>query len=269
MSGPMFAEACAAIKEVAPRLTDLLRANTGVTATAVGSWTLPEVACHVSHVIEKDTDALAGRPLPEVELSPPAVSVWTNKMLEDDPERDLMRLADRIEALCATFLRLQEDPPNDVVTWVGGTKLPPHAVACHLLEELLVHGYDAAKPARTRWSIAPAHAALAIVGAAVPIMSTSPASWVRPSYDPRVRARLEIRLRGHERFTLELDEGLHVEFPSRPSRADAYLSVDPAGLLLVMMGRQSKLRALLRGQVIAWGRRPQAMFRVLANTSPP
>ena len=269
MTDAMFADACAALEDVLPRFTELLRRNRGVTATAIGSWTLPEVACHVSHVIEKDTDALTGRPLPDVELSPAAVAVATNSMLDDDPERDLAVLADRVDALGATFLRLQEDPPRDAVTWIGGTQLPPYAVACHLLEELLVHGYDAAKAARTRWRIAPAHAALAIVGAAVPIMSASPESWVKPSYDPHVRARVEFRLRGHERFALELDNGLHVELPPARSRADAYLSADPAGLLLVMLGRQSKWGALVRGKVIAWGRRPQALFALLGNISPP
>lgn len=269
MTGTTFADAYAAIEEVLPRFTELLRHNRGVTATAVGSWTLPEVACHVSHVIEKDTDALTGRPLAYVELSPAAVGVLTKSMLDDDPERDLIVLADRIDTLGTTFLELQTNPPNDAVTWIGGTQLPPHAVACHLLLELLVHGYDAAKAARTRWRIAPAHAALALVGAAVPIMSASPQSWVKPTYDPEARARIEIRLRGHERFVLELDNGLHVEMPPAGSRADAYLSADPAGLLLVMLGRRSQWSALVRGKVVAWGRRPQALFTLLENTSPP
>lgn len=269
MTDPRFDQACAAIEDVLARFTGLLRSNPGVTATAVGGWTLPDVACHVAHVIEIDTDALTGRPLPAVELSPAAVGVWTNSMLDDDPERDLTRLADRIDALGSTFLGVQADPPTDAVTWIGGVRLPPSAVACHLLEELLVHGHDAAKAARTRWRIDPDHAALAIAGAAVPIMSASPASWVRPGADPRARARVEFRLRGHERFVLELDRGLHVEAPPASHRADAYLSGDPAELLLVVLGRRSRLAAVARGKVIAWGRRPQALFTLLANTSPP
>src|SRR5207249_9808958 len=142
-------------------------------------------------------------------------------------------------------------------------------VACHLLEELLVHGYDVAKAARTRWRIAPAHAALAIVGGAVPILSASPESWVKPSYDPHVRPRVEFRLRGHERFAVELDNGVHVELPPARSRADAYLSADPAGLLLVMLGRQPKCGALVRGQVNARRRRPRACVAARGHPSPP
>jgi Mycothiol maleylpyruvate isomerase N-terminal domain len=269
LAGATFAEACAAVEDVLPRFTEVLRSNPGVTATAVGSWTLPEVACHVSHVIEKDTDALKGRPLPSVELSPVAVAAATNSMLDDDPERDLLVLADRIDALGARFLELRANPPSDAISWIGGTPLPPHAVACHLLEELLVHGYDVAKAARTRWRITRPHAALAIVGAAVPIMSASPQSWVRPSADPQLRARVEFRLRGHERFVLALDNGLHVEMPPARSGADAYLSADPAELLLVMLGRHSRSHALARGKVIAWGRRPQALRTLMGSLSPP
>lgn len=264
-----FVDACAAVEDVLPRFTELLRHNTDVTAKAVGTWTLPDVACHISHVIETDTDALAHRELPSVELSPAGVALWTTSMLADDPERNLRALADRIDTLGAAFFNLRTNPPTDPVTWIGGTQLPPSAVACHLLEELLVHGYDAAKAARTSWPIEPAHAALAIVGAAVPIIAARPQSWVRSSYDPRVRTRVEVRLRGFERFTLALDNGLRVEIPPTPSGVDVHLSADPASLLLVMPGRQSPWRALRRGKVMAWGRRPQALLTLLRNISLP
>ena len=88
MTDAMFADACTAVEDVLPQFTDMLRRNPSVTAPAVGTWTLPDVACHVSHVVEKDTDALRGEPLPEVELSPAAVAVATNSMLDEDPERD-------------------------------------------------------------------------------------------------------------------------------------------------------------------------------------
>jgi hypothetical protein len=264
-----YERACQAIEAVLPRLTELVRRNPDMTATAVGSWTLPEVACHVSHVVEKDTDALARRALPFVELSPAAVAVMTNAMLEDDRERDVSVLADRIDALGSAFLELRVHPPTEPVTWVGGTRLPPSAIACHLLEELLVHGYDVAKAARAPWRIEPAHAALAIVGAALPIIAASPESWLSPRYDPSVRARVEFRLRGFERYALVLDNGLHVEVPPTTTSADAHLSADPAALLLVMLGRQTQWHALRRGKVMVWGRRPRALFTLLRSISPP
>ena len=84
-----------------------------------------------------------------------------------------------------------------------------------------------------------------------------------------MRARVEFRLRGHERFVLALDNGLHVEIPPARSGADAYLSADPAELLLVMLDRRSRLNAFTRGKVIAWGRRPRALLTLLGNLLPP
>jgi hypothetical protein len=267
--GTTFAAACRAVADVLPRFTDLLRRNPAVSRTAVGRWTLPEAACHVSHVIEKDTDALLRNPLPHVELSPAAVSIWTESMLDEDPERDVNALADRIDALGSAFLDIGTSPPTEPVSWVGGTHLAPSAVACHLLEELLVHGFDVARAAREPWRIEPSYAALAITGAVVPIISASPQSWVRPNYDPRVRARIEIRLRRHGRFAMVLDDALSVEMPPASASADAYVSAAPEELLLVMLGRRSHWRALLGGGVMVWGRRPQALLALLGNTSPP
>lgn len=269
MSGPSFVDACVAIEDVLPRLTAMLRGIGTGTAPATGSWTVADVACHVSHVIGKDADALAGRPLPDIELVPAQVAVMTESMLDEDPERDVVVLADRIDAMGRAFLQLRDDPPTGAVTWIGGAQLPPSAVACHLLEELVVHGDDIATAAGVPWRIAPEHAALAITGGAVPIIAASPSSWVKHGGDRRRRARVEVRLRGHNRFVLALDRELHVELPPSGARVDAHLSADPAALLLVMLGRRSQWSAFVRGKVVAWGRRPQALLTLLANTSPP
>src|SRR5439155_4218117 len=123
------------------------------------------------HVIRTDTDALARRELPVVRLSPAGVAEWNTSMLADDPERDLRTLADRIDTLGAGFFEVTANPPTDSVTWLGGTHLPASAVVCHLLEELLVHGHDAAFAAVASWPIEPAHAALAIAGGVLPVVA--------------------------------------------------------------------------------------------------
>jgi uncharacterized protein (TIGR03083 family) len=269
MAADTFTQGATAIEEVAPRFAQLVRRSRGCTTKAIGAWSAADVAAHVSHVIEKDNDALAGRALPDVTLSPSAVGEMTNAMLVDDTERDVDMLADRIQDRAAAFLALCAQPVEAPITWIGGTQLPAHAVVCHLLEELLVHGYDIATATGQPWPIERAHAALAIAGAAVPIMAASPQSWLRSAYDPNVRVRVEIRLRGHERFALALGNGLRVEMPPAGVRPDVRVHADPAELLLVMLGRRSHWRAAARGKVFAWGRRPQALLTLLANITPP
>jgi hypothetical protein len=119
------------------------------------------------------------------------------------------------------------------------------------------------------WRIEPAHASLAIVGGALPIIGGSPESWLNKNYDPTVRARVEFRLRGFERYAFVLDDGLRVECPPTTRKADAHVSADPATLLLVMLGRVSQLHAAIRGKVVVWGRRPRALLTVQRSISPP
>ena len=262
-----LAEGRKAIEAIAPDFVRLVRASAHV-GPAIGHWGTGEVACHVSHVIRYDGDSLAGRALPESELRPSAVSVLTDAELEADPERDLSVLADRIEGQLAEFLALSAAPPADEATWLGGIKLPASAVVCHLLEELLVHGFDLAHATKQEWTIAPAHASLAIAGAAMEILNAAgPTAFVDPEKARGFRARIAGRLRGHDRFTLVFDDGLRVE-PGISPPIDVHLSADPASMLLILLGRVSPWKSLLKGKVVAWGR-VWLMPRMLRVMSPP
>ena len=263
-----LADARTAIAAITPSFVRLVREGAD-DGPAIGHWKVGDVACHVSHVITADTDALAGRPPPPTELTPAAVAVLTDALLADDPERNVGVLADRIEALLEHFLAVSEAPVSEEVTWLGDIRLPASAVACHLLEELLVHGFDMATATNGAWTIAPAHAALAITGAAVPIVTAAgPMAFVDSEHARGFRARVEVRLRGHERFTFVFDDGLTVEDDtSKP--VDAHVSADPVAMLLLMLRRVNAPRMILGGKITAWGRRPWRLRRMLTAMTPP
>lgn len=267
MTDVSFDEARVAICELLPSLTQMLRQQRDGSARAVGSWTVGDVAAHLSHVMERDHDSLTGRPLPAIELRPAAIADLTDEMLRADGERDPRALADRLDALGEAFVSVT--PSRGLVTWIGETKISASAVACHLLLETLVHGYDIATAAGGSWEITAPHARLAIVGGALPIIAASPQSWIGSAHHGTTRARVELRLRGHDGFVLDLDQTLTVELPPRHRRADVHVSADPATLLLVMLGRRSPMRAMISGRVFAWGRRPTAAFTLMNNVSPP
>lgn len=257
-----LADARTAIAAITPSFVRLVR-QSAHDGPVLGHWGTVDIACHVCHVINGDTDALAGRPLPVAELTPAAVAVLTDAMLAADPERNLGVLADRVETLLADFLAVSSARVSEQVTWLGDIRLPASAVACHLLEELLVHGFDLATPTNGAWTIAPAHAALAIAGAAVPILAAAgPTAFVHPKRAQGFRARFDVRLRGHQRFTFVFDDGLTIgDDTSEP--VDAHVSADPASMLLLMLGRASPTRAILGGKITAWGRRPWRLRRML------
>jgi hypothetical protein len=268
-TGPShLADARTAIAAITPSFVRLVRESSH-DGPVIGHWGIGDVACHVSHVITADTAALAGRPPPTTELTPAAVAVLTDAMLADDPERDVGVLAHRIEALLPDFLAVSDAPASEQVTWLGDIRLPASAVACHLLEELLVHGFDMATATNGAWTIAPAHAALAIVGAAVPIVTAAgPTAFVDPKRAQGFRARFDVRLRGHQRFTFVFDDGMTID-DDTSEPVDAHVSADPVSLLLLMLGRMSATRAILGGKITAWGRRPWRLRRMLTVFTPP
>lgn len=266
MDAVTFREAQDAVAEVLPRVTALLRRTAVSPRSAVGQWSAPDVACHLSHAIELDTAALRNHRVEEVEPTPKGTAAWNASRLQADHERDLEVLADRIDARGEEFLDLS--PSAHDVEWLGGARLEPATVVCHLLAELLLHGHDIARATGKQWPIRPEHAAIAIVGGGVPIINACPDLFLRHPVNPKTRARVELRLIGHQRLTLALDHGLRIELPPT-GPVDAYLATQADQALLIFFGRRSPWRAAATGKAWAWGRRPQALLSLLgAMTSP-
>ena len=266
MDAVTFGEAHDAVAEVLPRVSALLPRTANSPRPAIGEWSAPDVACHLSHAIELDTAALKGHGVPDVEATPSGTAAWTASRLQEDRERDLKVLADRIDVRGREFLDIP--PFADDVEWLGGARLAPTTVVCHLLAELLLHGHDIARAAGERWPIRPEHAAVAIVGGGVPIINACPDLFLRQPVNPKTRVRVELRLIGHQRLTLVIDHGLRIELPPT-GKADAYLATNADQALLIFFGRQSPWRAAAAGKALAWGRRPQALLSLLgAMTSP-
>ncbi|MDQ3756243.1 MAG: hypothetical protein M3394_00090 [Actinomycetota bacterium] len=263
-----LAEARAALAAVTPDIVRVIR-HSAHEGRVLGHWGTGEVAAHLSHVIRLDTDAIAGRVLPPAELHPAGVADVTDAELAADPERDPDALAARVETLMQDFLAASEAPADDHVSWLGGVRLPASAVACHLLEEVLVHGFDLARPTNQQWSIRPAHAALSIVGAVAPIVTAAgPTAFLRSRRAAEFRARVEVRLRGHDRLAIVFDNGLTIE-PGARGPFDAHVSVDPASMLLLLLNRVSRRPLLLRGKIVVWGRRPWQVARMTSMITPP
>src|SRR5262249_16096619 len=91
-----LAQARAALREVVPRLVALVRSVPNPNSASVGTWTVGDVAAHLSHVFRADTDAIAGRPVPEAIVTKAGIAEATAKILAEDPERDPAVLAERI-----------------------------------------------------------------------------------------------------------------------------------------------------------------------------
>lgn len=265
-----LAQARAALREIAPRLVALVRNVPDADRASVGTWTAGEVAAHLSHGFRADADAIAGRPIPEATVTKAGIAEATAKLLAEDGERDPAVLADRIDALAGEFDDVASRSQAATVDWLQGTRMSPSAVACHLLNECLVHGHDIAKAIGHPWPIRHHHARLALEEFVFPLIAAlPPTALVDQEKAASFRARFELRLRGGRRTIMDFDRGSLTLGEADARNVDAHISADPVALQLLMIKRQGIRKPLLEGKIAAWGRRPWKLPRMLTVMSPP
>ena len=265
-----MAQARAALRDVVPSLVALVRSAPDANSASVGTWTVGDVAAHLSHSFRADTDAIAGRPVPEAIVTKAGIAEATAKLLAEDGERDPAVLADRIDTLANEFDDVASRSRSATVDWLQGTRLPPSAVACHLLTECLVHGHDIAKATGRPWPIQRHHALLAVEGGVLPLIAAlPPTAFLNQEKAGSFRARIELRLRGGRRTLMVFDGGSLTLDAGCGRDVDARISADPPALMLVFIGRQGVWKPLLEGKLAAWGPRPWKLIRMLTVLSPP
>jgi hypothetical protein len=169
---------------------------------------------------------------------------------------DAGRLAELITAGAQRFLELvaAADPQMECETpWLGpGRTRTPDCLTALALSELTVHGHDIATGTGQRWPISAEDAKL-IVGTVCPEMSPL---TVRPEAARGAPVAYEVRLRGNgPRYVIRVADGT-AEVQAAGGPVDCVISADPVTFLLVAYGRMPLGRALLRGGMLAWGRRP-------------
>src|SRR5437660_2048132 len=134
------ARARAALAEVAPRLSALIRSVRDPAAPAVGEWNAGQAAVHIAQAWEVLPALAAGRgasPIHEVG----ELASLTMAMVDGDRVRDVGAAADRIDRAAAAYLGSSPPAGDRLRPWlIDGVSAPPSTFSCHLLSESLVHG---------------------------------------------------------------------------------------------------------------------------------
>lgn len=257
------AAARAAISAAAARFIALLRETDDIERPAAGTdWTVAETAAHVSIVLTGFSAAIAREPqalTPEQYLQAnfptrlAAANAATIAMVDHTAAE---RLAELITAGAQRFLELVAvaDPEMQCETpWYGpGRTRTPDCLTALALSELTVHGYDIATGTGRPWPILAEHAKL-ILGTACPEMAPL---MVRPEARRGAPVTYEVRLRGDgPRYVIRVANGT-AEVRAVGGPVDCVISADPVTYLLVVYGRMPLGRALMRGGMLARGRRP-------------
>jgi hypothetical protein len=130
-------------------------------------------------------------------------------------------------------------------------------LTCHLLSETIMHGYDLARAADRPWPIGPGPASMVLSGFIMQVIRALPPTvLVAQERAGNATATFDLRIRGSRSWHLVFTNGeLRAEDPA-PRPVDCHISTDPEAMLLLMWGRRSQWRAIARGQIVAWGRKP-------------
>lgn len=261
----------AAVDEVAGRVMALVRDSPIDRRLPGQEWTIADAAAHLVVVFFGFTAALtgqAGRLAEGIEQNQEfrvRLAENNQRTLGMVDRTDAAGMAGRIAAGARGFLDALAgvDPAAQYQTpWYGhGVTRSADTLTALALGELTVHGLDMARAAGREWLIPPQHARL-IVGTVFPEMF---AFVVKGEAAARTRVVFEVRVRGGgPRFVVRIGDGTAIAEPATPNAAvDCVLSVAPVEFLLMGYGRLPQWRALLRGAVFSWGRRPWAGLRFL------
>jgi uncharacterized protein (TIGR03083 family) len=253
----------AAIGAAAGRFTALLRDTHDIGRQAAGTdWTVAETAAHVSVVLAGFSAAIAGESQAlsvEQYLDadfPTRLANTNDATIAMVDHTDAAPLAAMITAGAQRFLELAAavDPQLECATpWYGpGRTRTVGCLTALALGELTVHGYDIAIGTGRPWPISADHAKL-IVGTVCPEMSPLA---VRPEAGRGAPVTYEVRLRDNgPRYVIRVADG-RADVRAVGGPVDCVISADPVTYLLVVYGRMPLRRALLRGGILARGRRP-------------
>jgi hypothetical protein len=245
---------------MASRISALIRTLPDPDTPALGVWTKGQLAAHITHVYEVDLDLLNQVPSPLDDLAD--LGEMTQAKVRDEAVCDPPALADRVERAAAAFLSVARGMDGaEPRLWIGGVKATATLLACHILNESMVHGLDLGG---RRWKIEQRDARLAFEGFICPMYRAlgRPAFAVHPEKGAGVRATYDLRIRGGGRWFVIFDNGgLTFEEPSDRA-VDCRLWADPRAVMLLAWHRTGLAGPVMKMQVFPWGRKPWLAFRL-------
>jgi len=256
-------EARAALAAVARRITALLADDFDSSRRVPGlDWTVGDAVAHVASETRSFARLASGEITPEdmwnryapgTEARPSneRMAVLNANEIAGFDRGQVSRGGELVGAAIHDFLKATADWPSDRMFRgiEGDLELP--TATCVVLGEMVIHGGDLAGGLGKPWVIRPDEARLVLAGltALLPGMLDTTAVG-------NTRATIDLRVRGGPRFSIWVHDG-RLDVVAEPvEKADCHISADPVAFLLVSAGRRSQLGGILRGQLVAWGRRP-------------
>ena len=243
-----------ALLDAAGRTASLLTAVTDPARVArPTTWTIAETAAHIVAELGTHADLAESGRLPQLgDVSAAQRGRRANAaQLGEFTERDLATLAAQVVPAAARAAGVIGSlPAGQLIASSNALMWTPEQTLALLLGEQLIHGHDIARAAGVPWPISQSDALLVADGA-VRVLP----DYVRPAGSPGRAMSFELRLRGGDRYRLEIAGDTAAVTPPGPP-ADCVITADPAAFLLCGYGRANPLTAALTGRIVASGRKP-------------
>jgi uncharacterized protein (TIGR03083 family) len=238
------------LERAVPRLMSLLRNIPDPGARAVGTWSAGDVASHVASVFGNYVDMIDGDEPVLAETTGDIErinSMWLERDRGRDPQAASSRIEDAFDRMMKRARAASDDWP---IAWHSGLTLPISTVVCLALGEVLVHGHDIGSASGSKWAIPVDEARTVLDG----IIELAPL-YVDEHGARGFSARYELRIRGGLQAELIFEDGL-LTLDRPAGHAECKISADPVAFLLVSYGRIAVWGPMMRGKLIAWGRKP-------------
>lgn len=243
----------AGLDEQAQRTTDLIRSLPGSAIPIPGSeWTVRELAIHLVLSASAYAEMATGSPSPLESLDKDTLTGLNAAVFADIPETDPGKLAILVLEAVVRFLDATDGRAGDQpVSWHAGFRHNVAGLACIVLGEHLVHGYEMATAVGCPWPIDPEHARLVV-------HAYAPASglWANPATTAGLNASYGIELRGDEGFIVRFIDGVYGMEPAGSGPVDCTISADPVAFLLAITGRLTQAAAIALNLWAVGGNRP-------------
>jgi uncharacterized protein (TIGR03083 family) len=243
------------LRDSEQRFCALLRAVDDPSRNAIGKWDIGTVATHVSHIFRMYPSVAYGTPssVPDhLDLA----SAW-DKLLEEDRERDPLRVADRIQTYTDEFFdAITRADWTGPIMWHGGLRVPAYILPSLLMNETELHGLDIARAENREWAIPRPNANTVLMGL-YPLLP----HYLDTDQAKGVNATWELKPRGGSPSYMTVSGGRLNVAERPPGNVDCKISADPVAYLTVGYGRRSQWGALFKGEIVAHGRRPWLGFK--------
>jgi uncharacterized protein (TIGR03083 family) len=246
----------AMLHEQARRVADLLRQVPDPQAAVPGlQWTVADTAVHLVSELHDYAQVASGE---MVLTTVDGGSTAARRGAENNARqlaawqgRDLGEIADALAPAVDEFLTAAAARrPDERLVIPNGVPVTIATMAAALLGEQVIHGFDIARAAGQPWPIE-RPVALAVIDGVVSMV---------PDYLDRDRSRglrvsYELRMRGGPRYLIAIEDGSARVSGPGPA-ADCVIMADPVAFLLVAYGRIGQWGQILRGRLLAAGRKP-------------